>query len=180
LSSGVPPLSAYSTYVASSSTNNLVGPAIGVRYELGGDKFKIWGQTKVAVAADVQQTNVTGNNWNQLKAPGIANTVVAGPDLLNATQIGVTGQTNTNTHISPIFDTSIYGEFNGFAIIPFVNNWQLFKTAKMRIGWNYVYVNEVARAAADINYNLHGPTINTVQRTSFGFNTVNFAVDWRF
>jgi hypothetical protein len=180
LPSGGVPLSAYSTYLRSSTTNNLVGPQIGVRYELGGDKFKIWGQTKIAVAADVEQSTLNGNNWNALKAPGPANTVVGGPDLVNFTQAGVFNQKITNTHISPIFDTAIYGEFNGFALIPWVNHWQIFKNAKMRVGWNYVFVNEVARAAANINYNIHTPTINTSDRTSFGFSTVNFAVDWRF
>src|SRR5205823_3088353 len=85
----------------------------------------------------------------------------------------------TNTHISPIFDTSIYGEFPGFAMIPWVNQWQLFKNAKMRVGWNYVYVGEVARAAGIINYNIHEATINA-KRSWFEFSTVNFAVDWRF
>ena len=179
------PLAPYSTYISSTSTNNLVGPAIGLRYEVGGDRFKIGGMTKIAVAANVQQTNVTSNNMNVNKVAGVgggtgAGTVVAGPDFLNQTQVGVTTQTLTNTHISPIFDTSLYGQFNGFALIPLINRMEVFKSAKMRIGWNYVYVNEVARATANINYNLHGATINTNQRTSFGFNTVNFAVDWRF
>ncbi|MBS0265871.1 MAG: BBP7 family outer membrane beta-barrel protein [Planctomycetes bacterium] len=174
------PLAPYSTYISSSTVNNLVGPAIGIRYEVGGEHFKIAGMTKVAIAANVQQSNITSNNLNLNKAPGTGNLVVAGNDFLNQTQVGATTQTLTNTHISPIFDTSLWGEFNGFAWIPLINRMDVFKHAKTRIGWNYVYVNEVARAAADINYNLHGATINTSQRSSFGFNTVNFAVDWRF
>ena len=180
--SGSVPLGPYSTYLASSTTNNLIGPQIGIRYELGGEKFKLWGQTKIAVTADVQQSNLTSNNWNQLKAPSTTgtNVVTAGPDLINLTQVGVVTQNNTNTHIAPVFDTSLNGEFAVFELLPYVNQWQVFKSAKMRIGWNYVYVNEVSRASADINYLLHGPTINTNNRTSVGFSTVNFAVDWRF
>jgi hypothetical protein len=179
---GSVPLAPYSTYLASSTTNNLVGPAIGVRYELGGDKFKLWGMTKVAVTADVQQANIASNNWNAWKAAATTGTnlVGPGPDLLGNTQAGPLTVSNSNTHISPIFDTSLFGEFPVFELIPIVNQWQLFKTAKARIGWNYVYVNEVNRPAADITYMLHGPIINNNQRSSIGFNTVNFAVDWRF
>jgi hypothetical protein len=178
-SSGLP-LAPNSTYISSSTTQNLVGPAIGIRYEMGGDRFKIGGWTKLAIAANVQRSNITSNNLNVNKVAGTALTVVGGQDFLNQTQVGVTTQTLTNTHLSPVFDTGVYGEFNGFAWIPLINRMDAFRHAKMRIGWNFVYVNEVNRAAADINYNLHGATINTSERTSFGFNTVNFAVDWRF
>jgi hypothetical protein len=175
----------YSTVFSSSTSNNLVGPQIGLKYELGGDRFKLWGQTKFGLMADIETLTVSSSNVGAFKAPGIANTVIAGQDVngigFNGQLLPLPATTSkiTNTHITPVIDQSIYGEFPGFAMIPWVNKWQLFKIAKMRIGWNYVYVAEVSRAAGIINYDLHGATINATH-TWFEYSTVNFAVDWRF
>ena len=54
------------------------------------------------------------------------------------------------------------------------------KDASARVGALMSTAADRLEAAANINYNIHNPTINENQRTSFGFSTVNFAVDWRF
>jgi hypothetical protein len=65
-------------------------------------------------------------------------------------------------------------------MIPIINGWTLLKDAKFRVGYQYVWVGEIARAPAVIQYNLHTPTIRTDSRTSFGYDVINFAVDWKW
>jgi|GEM_PF-2576444 len=180
LDQGIAP---YSTVFQSSTTSNLVGPQLGVRYDLGGDKFKIWGQSRIAVAANVEKMVVAGSNVGQYVEPGVVagnaiGFVVPGPQFGAPPPPSVRHEQN-NVHISPIFDTSINVDFPGFAWIPYVNQWAVFRDANMRVGFTYAYVGDVARPANIINYNMTDPTINATH-TWFEYSWVNFAVNWKY
>lgn len=182
---GYPP---YQTVITSSATSNLVGPHIGVRYDLGGDKFKIWGQSSIGVSANMDRTQVTGlNAVNPFFADpfGIAPVVPVpgfGPTSNKAfvPSSPHSISSSSGVHISPIFDTQINVEFPGFAWIPYVNRLAVFKTANMRVGFNYVYVGSVARPANIIDYRSFAPQVMPGSRTWFEYSTVNFAVNWKF
>lgn len=182
---GFPP---YQTVITSSATSTLVGPHIGVRYDLGGDKFKIWGQSKIAVAANMDNLQVTGlNTVNPFFANpfGITPPVPIpgfGPTFNKAyvPSSPHTVQNASGTHISPIFDTQINVEFPGFSWIPYVNRWDVFKNANMRIGYNFVFVGSVARPANIIDYRSFQPAVMPGARTWFEYSTVNFAVTWKW
>jgi len=178
---GIPP---YSTVFQSSTTSNLVGPHLGLRYDLGGDRFKIWGQSKIAVAYNHENLIVAGSNVGQYVQSGVVagnaiGFVVPGPQFNSSIPAQSTRQQQGGSHISPIFDTSINIDFPGFAWIPWVNQWAFFKDAIMRVGFNYVYVGDVARPANIINYNNLVPTVNSTH-TWFEYSAVNFSVNWKF
>ncbi|MGQ0636840.1 MAG: BBP7 family outer membrane beta-barrel protein [Planctomycetaceae bacterium] len=154
------------TTINSQVTSNLVGPQIGVRYDLGGDKFKIWGQSKVAVAVNMDNARVFGANAIDFIDRGLF-----GPRSFN--------NSVSHTHISPIFDQSIYGEFPLFSILPLVNRLSFINRANFRIGFNYILVGEMARPANVIVYTYGNPTVNA-DRTTFSLKTLSFAVDWRW
>jgi hypothetical protein len=88
--------------------------------------------------------------------------------------------TKTTTHLAPLVDASINVEFPFFSMVPIVNGWTFLKNANVRFGYQYVWVGEIARAPAIIQYNIHVPTIRTDSRTSFGYDVVSFAVDWKW
>ncbi|MBI3861410.1 MAG: BBP7 family outer membrane beta-barrel protein [Planctomycetia bacterium] len=152
--------------MSASTTSQLVGPHIGVRYDLGGNKFKLWGQTRFALAANMERMKTYGMNTVQTFQLSNLN-----PPVTNE---------KSNTHISPILDTSINGDFPGFALIPYVNQWSVFKNATMRVGFNFVWVGGVARPANIIDYRVRGPLINAGAHTWFEYSAVNFAVNWNF
>jgi hypothetical protein len=160
---GIPP---YTLFINSTTTSNLVGPQLGLRYELGGDRLRFWGATKFAVAGNIEHINVSGSNVVQGFQVG---SVTAPP----------TTHTQNSTHVAPIFDTSINMEFPVFSMIPWVNKMALFKTANLRIGYNWVYAWEISRAVNVIRYTYADPTIGN-GRTAFQFNAVNFGVDWKW
>ena len=68
----------------------------------------------------------------------------------------------------------------GFALIPYVNKWAIFKTATMRVGFNYAWIGGVARPANIIEYRTLGPFIQSGARTWFEYSSVNFGVNWKF
>lgn len=170
----------YATTINTQVINNLVGPMLGVRYDLGGDKFKIWGQSKVGLLADVEQITVTSSNVQQFKTAlpiGVAPNMVAGP-AANAPSVS-SKVYQSATHVSPVFDTSVYVQFPFFQIVPYVNQLSIFKTSNVRIGYNYVVVGEIARPMNSTYFALTNPGVQA-GRTWFGYNTVNFAIDWKW
>ncbi|MCA9017020.1 MAG: hypothetical protein KDA77_16940, partial [Planctomycetaceae bacterium] len=52
----------YTTIVDSKVDTNLAGPEIGFQFDIGGDKFKIWGQTKVGIMANQETIELKGDN----------------------------------------------------------------------------------------------------------------------
>jgi hypothetical protein len=173
---------AYTTIINSSTTNNLVGPTLGLRYELGGNLLKFWGVSKFGLMADIEEITVSSANVNQFKT-GLD--FLTSPNVIQASpspnpQLIPTRVTKTTTHLAPLVDASINVEVPIFSMIPIINGWTLLKDAKFRVGYQYVWVGEIARAPAVINYNLHVPTIRTDSRTSFGYDVINFAVDWKW
>lgn len=174
LPTGLPLLN---TEINASATSNLVGPQIGLRYDLGGEKFKIWGQTKFAVAANMDSSKVFGRN-------ALANAQVfpagGGALLLPVPSSNVTFSNKVSgTHVSPIFDQSIYGEFPLFSVLPILNRVSFINRANFRIGYNLLMVNDVQRPASMIVYTEGDPGIRT-HRTWFTLSTLSFSADWRF
>lgn len=174
----IPLLPPYSTIITSSTTSSLIGPHIGIRYDLGGDKFKLWGQTKFAVAYDYETMRVSSTNLAPFVAFDGVDDKIAGPAPAGS-GVNVV-HSHANSHVAPIIDTSINMDFNGFEWVPIINKMALFKNAKTRIGYNFVYVNNVVRPTNIINYQLGGVTLNTGQRTYYAFNAVNFSVAWKW
>jgi hypothetical protein len=172
--------SPYSTIINSSVTNNLIGPVIGLRYDLGGDKFKLWGQSKFGLMADIESRSVSSSNLNQFKL--VTPTTLdpnfgAGPAAITSPL--PTRVTSNHTHMAALFDQQFNLEFPLFSILPLVNQMAVFKQANFRVGWQYVVVSEVARAANQINYNINEATINN-HRSWFSYNVVNFGVNWKW
>jgi len=174
----VPLLPPYATIIQSSTSSSLIGPHIGVRYDLGGDNFKVWGQTKFALAYDYEQMRVSSSNLSPFVAYDGVISVVAGPSPAGSGTNVIS--THANSHIAPIIDQQINIDFNGFAWVPVINKMALFKNAKTRIGYNFVWINNVVRPTNIINYNIGNVTLQTGERTYFAYNAVNFTIAWKW
>ena len=64
-------------------------------------------------------------------------------------------------------------------MVPYVNKINFFKNANVRIGWDFVVVDSMSRAAQIIQYNVNSPSIQA-GRTWFEYNAFNFGVDWKW
>lgn len=155
----------YQTIINSEVVSQLVGPDLAIKYDLGGDTFKIWGQTKVAVTANMDNSRVYGQN--------------AAPNTPGVTPFTTFNNTTSHVHISPIFQQSIYGEFPAFSIIPVINRLSFINRANFRIGFDYLLIGEMARPAKSITYTSGSPTPNA-DRSIFALKTLSFAVDWNW
>jgi hypothetical protein len=171
----------YTTTINSSVTNNLVGPTIGVRYDLGGNKFKLWGQSKFGVMADIESRSVSSSNLNQFKIA--VPEAVIDPNVLPGPAVGAgippSRVTSNSTHVAALFDQQFMMEFPFFSVVPYLNRFTILREGNVRIGWQYVVVSEVARAGNQIIYNINEPLINS-HRTWWSYNTFNFGMNWRW
>jgi hypothetical protein len=160
---GIPP---YEMQLSSSTRSRLAGPAIGVRYDLGNELIKVWGQTKFAVAGNWENTRLSGQNV----VNGFQAYSQQGPAFY---------QTSQTTRVSTIFETSIYADFYFFAMLPVVRKVDFLRRAQFRIGFDYILVGDVERPTNIINYNTPIPTLKG-NRTWFDLKTLTLGINWNY
>jgi hypothetical protein len=154
--------------ISSQTTSQLIGPQIGIRYDLASGGLNIWGQSRLAVAANRENLQIAGqgvtNNFQLPAAP-------AGPPFQ---------QSSSSTHVSPVFDTSLYMDFPLLSILPLINQASAFSQATFRIGYNFLVVGEIARPASIIVYKAPIPQLQSDSRTTFFLNTLSLGVNWTY
>lgn len=160
---GIPP---YRMTIQSQTRSQMVGPQIGVRYDMGNEMFKLWGQTKFAVAADFERRQISGEN--------VVNGFQAAAQQGPAFQ-----QSASTTHAVPIFETSIYADFYFFAMLPLVRDIECLRCTQFRIGFDYLLIGEVARPANVIAYDTPVPSLKS-NRTWFDLKMLTLGLNWRF
>lgn len=167
---------AYSTTLSSRVTSNLVGPTIGLRYDLGGDKFKIWGQSKFGVMANIERDVVGSTNFAQIMQFNNTNTNLTGNPghPLFSTSVG-----RNTVRLAPLFQTSVNIEFPFFKMVPYLNKFAILRESNFRVGYDLVFVGEIARPAQNIEYNYANPSPNN-NRQTFDYSTFNFGLDWHW
>ncbi len=153
--------------IRSQTTSQLIGPQVGVRYDLVTSWLNIWGQSRLAVAANLERLQIAGQ--------GVTNTFQLAPP-----PAGVPfQQSSSSCHVSPVFDTSLYMDLPLLAALPVINQLALFNQAKFRIGYNFLVVGEIARPANIIVYNAPVPQLQS-DRTTFFLNTLSLGVNWTY
>ncbi|MCY2962174.1 MAG: hypothetical protein NT069_00735 [Planctomycetota bacterium] len=161
------PIDPFTTTIASRVTSNLVGPMIGVRADLGGDAFKVWGTLKTGALANIERSEVFGNNVRDQVGQSIFG---PGP---------ATTRSREHVYVTPVFETAIAGEFGFFSYLPVLKQIPILNLSKLRIGYNYTIIGSLSRPGQVIQYNYDVPDLKT-KRQNFGFSSVNFGLNWTF
>ncbi|MFH1303993.1 MAG: hypothetical protein ABIK07_23300 [Planctomycetota bacterium] len=181
------PVIPYTTVVDSKVDTNLAGPEIGFQFDLGGEKFKIWGQTKLGLMANQEKIQLSGDN--------VGMGIRADPDdvdrpkaLIDPTAAdpnpNAFASSQTNTHVSPIFEQSIFAEMDIFGHVPVLKRMKILEEAKFKVGYTYIVAGEVARPFDSIRWQgmpTRGlfPSID-VQRQTWSVGTWSVGIDWLY
>lgn len=161
------------TNLYSRTTSYLAGPEIGIRYDLGGDKLKIWGMTKAAVAVNYETIRLGGNNvWDS------RDHAVPTPTPSNPNPLAFASE-EIHTHVSPIFQQQLFAEAPLFQYVPVIRKFDMFRNATFRLGYNFTLVGEVARPTKSIEWTEGEPSIN-LNRSKWAMGATSFAIDWKF
>lgn len=157
---------------------HLAGPEIGIRYDLGGEHFGIWGQTKFGVMANHESSRLNGNN---IGAALKGHLLPATPDnpLPNSFF-----DDEEHTHVSPLFEQSIFFEGRVFQYVPLINRMHLFNEANLRIGYTIIVVGSMTRPSESIEWD-GNPSANLfpsidVERGTWHTSNWSFGIDWTF
>ncbi|HVV99022.1 MAG TPA: hypothetical protein VHB77_01710, partial [Planctomycetaceae bacterium] len=176
----VPGVSAYTAALNAASTNTLGGPQIGVRYEIGGEKLKIWGQSRLAIAANNNSVGIGGYNlgdpFSMLQPGGGVGFPTPTPTNPRPTAFG---STQTHTNVSPIFDTQIFAESYVLRYVPLLNKIYIFNRAKFRVGYNFMVVSDVVRPNDSIRWLAPTPVIIN-KHTNWSFGATSLGLEWKF
>jgi len=173
-----------SMYPLTSTLNNmsrsdLIGPEVGLRYDIGGDKFKLWGQTKLAVAANTERLRLNGNNIGMVTRQNNFNMATPGDPQPNRFS-----DRDRHSHVSEIIEQSFFAEAPLFARIPILRRSSILSEANFRFGYTFLFVGHVARPFGSIYWAGNPseglfPTVNT-KRTSFWTENYSFSINWTY
>ncbi|WP_291170815.1 hypothetical protein [Gimesia sp.] len=175
------------SYVNNTVDTHLAGPEIGFQFDLGGDKFKIWGQTKFGIMANRSKIKLNGDNIGMITRDDPTD-----PDRPQALITPTAADPNpnqfsdyqTHTHVSPLFEQSIFAEMNLFDKVPVLKRMKLLEEAKLKVGYTYIVAGEVTRPYESILWTgmpTRGlfPSID-VKREKWSVGTWSVGLDWNY
>lgn len=167
------------SFLRNYTRSDMVGPEIGLRYDLGGKKFKLWGQTKFGVLANNERTRMSGDNIGMVTRQNNFNL----PTPENNRPNRFTDRQN-HSHVSPIVEQSFFAEFPIFGKLPVLKRVRILKNAKFRFGYTLLSVWEVARPYESINWQGHPveglyPSIN-VDRSRWWSTNLSYSINWAY
>lgn len=157
----------YEMEIAANTRSRLIGPSIGLRYDVGRDKpFRVWGLTKFALAASFQRSELSGVNV----VNGFQAQAQQGPPFSEA---------DNTTRVSPVFETSVFIDTYLFTMLPLLKEIEFLRRAQFRVGFDYLLVGELARPTNIIRYNTPVPSLQG-NRTAFSLKMLTLGVNWDF
>ncbi len=163
------------SHLNANAESHMGGAQAGFRVDLGtGKTFHVFTHTTLGLLANYEIVDVTGNNiGDPLHHPEMHN--------------GITFNDNSffdrkrQTHVSPLFEQSIYADISVPHILPFMRKSFLFEDASLRLGWTWTYIGQVARPGDSINWKGFPlfPSVRT-ERRSFTMNQLSIGLTCPF
>jgi hypothetical protein len=175
------------SYLLSKTQNQFGGPEVGLRFDFGGEKAKIWLQSKFGLLAYYNTREVSGFNIGDHYSVLITDPDVNGdgiPD--NPTRAaGKTGTTfrdaKSNTTVAPMFEQGVFVQAPILKYVPLINKMSVFEKADFQAGYTVLVLGNVYRAVNDINWQQY-PNFPTAGNGRSVFYTTNWSlgVQWNY
>ena len=178
-----PPSEAFAftrAFIDMDTLSHLYGPEVGLRYDLGGEKFKLTGETKLGLMVNREKINLRGDNIGNITRsatlgdeilipdyqPGDDNNIPPlpftrdfvenDPHLFTPTAANphpnAFRDEEEHVHFSPIFEQSIFADVNIFGYVPVLKDIHVLEQANFRIGYTFIWAGEIAQTNESIVY----------------------------
>lgn len=164
---------ALTSTLTSQTGSDLLGPEAGIRYELGGKNFLVWGQTRLAVMGNHETIAISGNNMVDALIHPIPIPTPSDPQPLYFRDA------QSHTRVSPVFSQDFYFRAKVFKHLPFFNDFALLANADMLVGYNFVLVGGVARPTKLIDWRETNPRID-LNHSRWFMQAATFGLEWKF
>jgi len=163
--------------------SHIAGPEIGFRIDLGDgghDGFRIWGETIFGLNANFEEIQMAGDNIGdaltdgRFENPGM-------PRMLDPANQSEFADKETSTHVSPLFQQSVFMDFNFVRELPVLRRISILEDTTFRLGYTYLWVGEVSRPIDSINWKGY-PLYPSIQQGRKGWwaQQVSAAIDWTY
>ena len=165
--------------LANNVQSQLLGPELGFNYQLGGDHFKIGGRSQFALLANYERIRMSGDNIFVTTRQGNLNQ----PSIVDPRPNDFT-DSKTTTHVSPLFEQSVYLEGQFLKYVPLVRRSSFLQGADVRVGYTYTFMTEITRADDSILWQGNPaaglfPEIDA-KRSTWRSNTLNLGITWNW
>lgn len=174
--------------------SSLGGPEAGLHYRLGDEEgLSIVGFSKLAAMFNNEQIRISGDNlFNHMSVSDTPDPVtnlfpaVDGYDTnnLNGPTKNAYSDYYSSVHLSPLFEQSLVAEVPLFSRVPVLQDMRLLEDAKLRLGWQFLFIGQVADPVQSVSY-VSNPQLNMFpkvkpERDSFTQHTLSIGVNWNY
>lgn len=190
---GTIPVTLFESRLYASTSSQLGGPELGFRYDLGGEKFKLWGQTKLGVLANHSTREMHGFGIGRTDAATFRQDAVLDPTLLainsipnnptlnspaNPTGTGFREQNDTTT-VSPVFEQSFFIKSPILSYVPIVRKAKVFESAEFQVGYTLLLIGSTYRPGDVVEWR-GWPDFPTLKddKSTFHMQTLSLGVEW--
>jgi hypothetical protein len=175
-------LSIMQSMLTSSVTTQLAGPEAGFRFDLGGDRFKVWTTSKLGLLVNYSSRNLSGYNIGDAYYLN-TNPNVPGLTTMPRNNPGATkfAHQDSTTALSPLFEQSIFGKAKLFQYVPVLKKSKILSSADFQAGYTVIVVGNVYRPSQDIDWQAYpvSPLLRD-KRGSFITSNYSFGMSWDY
>ncbi len=175
-------LSIMQSMLSSSVTSEMAGPEAGLRFDIGGEKLKVWTQSKFGLLVNHSARNLSGYNIGDAYYPKITGTITD-PTVMprNAPASTRFAHQDQNTALSPMFEQSIFGKANLFKFVPVLNKSKILSGAEFQAGYSLILVGNMYRPSNTVNWLAYpqSPQLNDYRSTYITGN-YSMGIQWEY
>jgi hypothetical protein len=155
----------FRSYLESNVTSQLAGPELGLRGDIGHNgTVNLWWQAAFGLMANTERLRVKGNNIGNahLFNTNFGDPATIGDESGFGTIFGPAfdmfandnsfNDVETHTHVSPVLSLGINAELDIFDALPVTRKLSLFDAAKLSIGYNLLFVGQLARPGESVRW----------------------------
>lgn len=168
----------FDSELRSNTKSQLAGPELGLRLDVGSERFNIWTQSKLGIWANHSTRELDGFGIGRPLGAALPIPTTPTPD--DATITGFHDQ-DTTTHVSPAFEQAVFVRSPLLSYVPIINKAKVFEQAQFQMGYTFLVVGAMYRPGNVIDWRgfPQFPELNS-NRTTWYMTTWSWGVEWTY
>jgi hypothetical protein len=157
----------------SHTKSQMGGPEIGLRMDVGDDKFLVWTNTKFGLLANHSERELYGFGILRREAQPLL--------VIPPSDQTVFSDDEVTTTVSPLFEQSVFVRSPILSYVPVVKKMKAFETAQFHLGYTFLLVGEIYRPGDVIDWRgfPQFPSL-TDEKSSWYMTSWSFGVEWMY
>ncbi|GIX04721.1 MAG: hypothetical protein KatS3mg114_0590 [Planctomycetaceae bacterium] len=165
------------SFLRSNTKGHFGGPEIGLRLDLGRERFLIWLQSKFGLLAYHSTREIEGFGIIRAQQQLAAGTITTLPTPAQT----AFHQQETTTSVAPLFEQTIQVRAPLLQFVPIINQISFFEEAQFQLGYTFTAIGAVYRPGNTIEW-LGYPQFPrlTGEKSTWFMTSINIGVEWQY